>query len=84
MTAGAGSWATSASVSARVQHDSSRGSRPGSKKYPDRMNTPSYVSLTELRHGLGESQAAMGFDELQQVLRLEERLAWGASVDPGP
>ena len=40
--------------------------------------------LAELRHGLGESPAAMAFDELQRVLRLEERLAWGASVDPGP
>jgi 2-methylisocitrate lyase-like PEP mutase family enzyme len=39
--------------------------------------------LEQLRQGLGESPAAMGFDELQRLLRLPERLAWADDAGSG-
>ena len=39
--------------------------------------------LSQLRRGLGESPAAMGFDELQRLVGLPERLAWADDAGSG-
>ena len=39
--------------------------------------------LAQLREGLGESPAAMGFDELQRLVGLPERLAWADAAESG-
>jgi 2-methylisocitrate lyase-like PEP mutase family enzyme len=39
--------------------------------------------LAQLRDGLGESPDAMGFDELQRLVGLPERLAWADAAETG-